>query len=78
MRSLEHKMVRIKDSISIFYKRIEMIINPDDLDYNGMCRMFGYKSCLIKNNSGDHIMEVFRPILYEKGKRKLENKEKLL
>ena len=49
MQSLESRMIRVKDSVNIFYKRVETILDVNDKDINELARQFGYKSVLMRD-----------------------------
>lgn len=60
--------------MGMFYSRVETMINPKDPDYGYIAaEKFGYKSSLIRD---DHdrslLMEIFCPILIEKGEAKID------
>lgn len=79
LRSQESKICRIKDSVSIFYKRIETLPDPDDPHYNELSKKyFGYKSSLIRSKIDGQVMEMYQPKLIEKGNRNLKMKEERL
>jgi hypothetical protein len=42
-------MMRVKDSVNMFYKRIETLIDQNDNDINALARQFGYKSVLVRD-----------------------------
>lgn len=63
----------MKDSISLYYKRIESQINDDDQDYNNLSRVFGYKTCLVRSiRDKKYIMEIYVPVQAAKGASKLK------
>jgi hypothetical protein len=43
-------MIRVKDSVNMFYKRVETIIDQNDADINELARKFGYKSVLMRDS----------------------------
>ena len=65
-------MNRVKDSVNMFYKQIETLIDQDDHDINELARKFGYKSVLMRDASNKYIMEVYVPCVITKGEEKLQ------
>ena len=73
MQKIEKIVEKVKDKHSLYYYRIDTIIDEDDQDYNDLSRKFGYKSQLIKDPIYQKFaMEVFMPILKKKGLIKLK------
>lgn len=73
MQKLELKVNRVKDSLSMYYKNVERIIDEDDQHYNFLARSFGYKCSLFRHTaSPELIMETYVPILKAKGQKKLQ------
>jgi len=76
-QKLEGKQMRIKDSMSMFYSRVETLIDPMDQDYNQIAHEFGYKCALVRDERQRHLlMEIFLPTLKvntEKKIRKMNN-----
>ena len=51
-----------------FYKKIESIIDPKDMDYNKISRLHGYKCQLFRDPDFKfYLMEVYVPFLIQKG-----------
>ena len=71
-------MKKVKDSISIYYKRIETLINQNDPDYNSLVQIFGYKSMIVRDDEHKYMFEIYCPILIEKGSIKLKAKERII
>ena len=63
VQKLQSKVARVKDSMSLYYKNIEILIHEDDQDYNYIARQFGYRCSLVRDIKNKlFIMEVFEPI----------------
>ena len=63
---------KVKDRNSLYYHRIDVLIDEDDQDYNDLCRQFGYKCQIIKDLSYNKFaMEVYTPVLTRRGEIKL-------
>ena len=68
VEKLEEKITRVKDSMSLYYKKIEVQINDDDQDYNNLSRVFGYKTSFVRSiRDRKYIMEIYVPIQRVKG-----------
>ena len=68
IEKLEEKITRVKDSMSLYYKKIEVQINDDDQDYNNLSRVFGYKTSFVRSiRDRRYIMEIYVPIQRLKG-----------
>lgn len=67
MQSLESRMNRVKDSVNMFYKQIETLIDQEDHDINELARKFGYKSVFMRDAANKYIMEVYVPCVITKG-----------
>jgi len=66
----------MKDAVSIFYKKIETLIDLEDPHYNDLSKKhFGYKYYLVRNQIGGTVAEMIKPELIEKGKMALQAKE---
>ena len=62
--------------MNIFYKNTIALTYDEDDDYSETCRLFCYKSALIRNSENSKlIMEIFIPILIEKADEKLSKME---
>ena len=71
LSNLDQTQKKIKKKVSIFYKRVEGILNLDYPDLNNMSRIFSYKSTLIRDEGNKYLMELFTPILTTKGEANL-------
>ena len=62
-------MLRIKDSMNIFYKRVETQVDEEDQDYNIISHKFGYKSCFVRClECPQYIFEQYVPIVASKAR----------
>lgn len=65
-------VLNVKDSMNLFYNRIETAIDEDDQRLNILSHSFGFKSkMIISDKDSTSIFEIFLPILVRKGKRKI-------
>ena len=68
---------KVKNSTSMFYKRVEQVYDSSDEAPHSIRRLFGHKCQFVRRpaDSGQ-VMEIMVPILVEKGNRKLAQAEK--
>ena len=46
----------MKDSIGIFYKNIETVIDKYDTDLTNLTHYFGYKTILVRDTNNEYTM----------------------
>ena len=79
MEKIEGITEKVKDKNSLYYHRIDVIIDEEDQDYNDLSRKFGYKCQIIKDfTHRKYAMEVYMPILKKRGEIKLRFNERQL
>ena len=71
-------MMKCKDGVTLFYKRIETMIWKEDPRYQNLETIFGYKSQFVRDSDHKYVFEVYRPVLIQKGNEKLRYKAYLL
>lgn len=77
LHSLEQSTLQVKDSITLFYKRIETRVNDDLYPMrNRVSAMYGYKSVMIRDDQNKYLMEMYLPIRLIKGQTKIQQMEK--
>ena len=69
---LQPLLRKVKDKSNMYYKRVEVLCDPTDLEYTPLTKMFGYKCKLVRDPADtQYMMEVMVPILVDIGKRKV-------
>jgi hypothetical protein len=68
----------VKKKVSLFYKKVEPILNINDPHLNALCKIFSYKSTVIRDEKNKYLMEIYKPILTSKGEANVRLKDALL
>jgi hypothetical protein len=67
---------KVNDSENLYFKRVEVIADPGDQDYNDISRRHGHKCQLTRDPAQlKFLMEVYVPTLVEKGRAKIAQYE---